>query len=403
MYLNELSLFKKYIYLYVFLLPFNMVNSQMAILSLILLVFWLKNFNYKTIEKIKEIKLYKPIILFILFILFSYLSFLWSNNIEDALKSFSKYKYYWILLPVMFTSLNKKDAINLIYVFTLSISVYAFFSLLIYFSMLYIPGSSSSDPKGILLYAVTTPLMGIGLLNSIIILKYDKSKKIRLIFFITTIICLSAFLINNGRAGQIATLLTIFTYVLLNIKMINFKIIITLIVFLISSLFVLENMNKLERIKGGINELTHLETNNFKGSWGIRAYLWYAGYDILKKNPIIGIGAGDVYDKIEEYSLKNKNRAAEFRNFHNYHMDTIVKYGILGYILFWSSIFILLKSLFSNKFYFSLAFSFFGISFYCSLFDDLLSMKPFNNIYFILIILFSILIYKEKKIFSNSN
>jgi O-antigen ligase len=323
----------------------------------------------------------------------AYLSYFWSMDKEYALSVYNKYKYYWVIIPVFFTSLNKNEVKNNIYVLTFSLGVYALFTILIYLGIFTIGTSTVNNPKGIYNYSVSTPLMAIGTLCSAVIINYVSNNQLKIIFSIVFFLCLFSFVINNGRAAQISFILTIFTIMILYIRTINFKIFVSSIIGIILVVLLLNSFGKLDRLKSGVDNIIHVYKSssfNDAGSWGQRAFLYYAGYNIFLDKPIIGVGAGDIPQTLETFSKDYPQSVSWLRNFHNFHLEILVKYGLIGYLFFWIPIFLLLYSLQREKFFFQIAIVFFVFSFYNSFFDDLLTMKPYNNIF---VTIFIMLLY----------
>ena len=392
------NVFITYVYIYIFLMPWNFFNGQMGILSVLLFIFWLKkiiNKDFKT--EMKKLFSFPPVFCLSMFFIFVLLSLLWTENIKHAFAEDIKfYKYYLLVLPILFTSISDKEALLGIKVFLVSLCFYAIFSIAIYLGLVY----SFSDQRGILPYSIVTPYMAIGLLSSIIFFFQTKDKQ-RMLFFVCTLFFLIALFINQGRAGQLAFVITLFILLLVNYKILfkNMKYLILSTFIIIIAIYTLSNNGKLDRLQTGFNELTHIEESNFSGSWGYRAYMWYAAWDIFKKNPIIGVGAGDNIDEFRKYAAKNPSNATWLGTFHNQHLDYITKYGIIGYSLFISSLFLLIFYARKNLLIFNLSIIFFSITFFDALGDVLLHMKPYNNIFILLFTLVTIIILKnnEKK------
>lgn len=155
---SKTNYFIFYVYLYIMLLPWNIFNGQMGLLSIILFFWWIflaKKNNY--LKKLKDITQFKPLLILLFFFLFTYISLLWTSNLDNSQDSLRFYKYYWVFVPILFTSLSKEEAQNSIFLFILSLG----------------------------LYAIVTPYMAMGFLSSILIVIYTNS--------ILT-------LINNGQA-----------------------------------------------------------------------------------------------------------------------------------------------------------------------------------------------------------
>ncbi|NOR88145.1 MAG: hypothetical protein GQ527_11095 [Bacteroidales bacterium] len=65
-----------------------------------------------------------------------------------------------------------------------------------------------------------------------------------------------------------------------------------------------------------------------------RLYLWDAAWQLIQKNPIFGVGTGDVKDElILQYQSQNNTRALENNyNPHNQYLQTSVALGLLGFL-----------------------------------------------------------------------
>lgn len=395
--------FIKYIYLYIFLLPLDLFNSFMVVSSFLLLIGWILTYKDENYLKIlvRRIQFY-PIIFILIFILFTYLTLFWSNDFKDGLCEQNLFKYYWITIPILLSTLNKDEAKKGIKIFFISILSYAFFSIGVYLDIFTI-SSESSNKIGHLLYAYATPMMAFGFFASITFSYYCNNIIKKRIFLGISLIFIISLLLHDGRAGQLSFFVVLFIYLLLLRKSIfNFKRIVTLmLLFLLAGLF-LNQFNKLERFKTGIKEVTMiLEKGDFQGSWGARAYLWKAAIHNIKEKPLLGNGAGDSNRVMQEYQRENKiSISNKYYATHNMHLDLLLKYGLVGYILFWSGILTLLFYLlrYSKKKYFFIAFSFFSIMFFTGFADDIYIVKPFNNVFILIFILFSIIAMSEKNI-----
>jgi len=396
--------FVSFIYLYILLMPWNFSNAQMGVLSIILLIWWLilgKENNY--FSRLKNIFKFKPLIILILFLLWSYLSLLWTEDFEWAKISLKYYKYYWIIIPIIFTTLSEEEAKNTFYIFIVSLGIYALFSLSIAIGIIDIIDCSTSpncqsNPRGILPYAIVSPYMAIATLSAGVIAFYTKSKNNQRFFTIISIFSFMALCINNGRAGQLAFLITLIILFLLYWRQLfNFKFIFAFLFIIILSIGLLTSSGKLNRMTNAFQELQDIEKKEYSGSFGMRAYLCKAGIALIPNHPIVGAGAGDNINEFILYTETHPSNATWLRSYHNQHLDTLTKYGIIGYLLLWGSVFSLLYSLRKKKKYFTLALIFFSITFFDSLADILLLMKPFNNIFILVFLLFSIISFSKKE------
>lgn len=400
--IKTLEPLKLLMYLWILLLPWDLYNGFMGTSVTVMTLLWLligKQKGYFC--KLKEIFANKPLVLFISFILYAYLSLLWSNNLERGLVELKYYKYYWVLIPLIYTVFSKDDLKIAFSVLLFSFGFYAVFSLLIFFELIKIEGANRLDPRGVLAYANVTLYMAISTLYSFYFFLLEKSNKIKHVFLFVSFISLCALFVNNGRSAQIAFLGTILIVFLFYFKhMLKFKYIALFSVCLIFLAAVFYyNPNRLDRFKIGYNELVNVfEKNEFKGSWGVRAYMWFAAADSISRHPFFGAGTGDTIDELIEFGKKNPSPATHLRTYHNQHLDYLTKYGIVGYILFLSGIASLLIQLYKNKScFFPLGLIFFSMILIDSMGSTVLGMKPFHNIYVLVFVILTIASEKQLK------
>ena len=397
-----------YIYFFIFITPLNTFKSQLFITTTLLLIGWLITFNFKEnryIEELKKIFSFPPFLLITLFLLLNFISFFWSSSIKDWLHIQSFFKYYLIIIPVLATTLTATEAKNAFKVFLLSLSSYAIFTILIYLGLLTVT-KTPENPFGTLAYSVATPFMVIGFFSAIIFSFYEKNKKIKYLFYLLAAVFFVAIFIQNGRAGQLAFFGTLFIFVIIyRKKLLNIKNLILLLVIVSISLSTIHYFKKDKRFLKGFNEIERLlDKGEFKGSWGARAYVWSGALEGIKENPILGVGAGSNIDYIRKFQKDNPSYSdSTVLATHNLHVDILFKYGLVGYTLFMGSIVLLIITLFQKdeKFFGLLGLIFFSTILFSSFGDDMLIIKPVNNVFITIFILLSIIIKQSSQKESN--
>lgn len=391
-----------YIYFFIFITPLNTFKSQLFITTTLLLIGWIltiKDNDYFT--KSKNFFTFTPLLLLIAFMLYNYLSLFWSANVKDWLQEQSLYKYYFIIIPVIATTLTVQEAKNSFKIFILSIGAYAIFSILIYLDVL-TTTKTPENPYGTLLYAVATPFLAIGFFSSIILSVFETNNKLKYILLFIAFVTFIAVFIQDGRAGQVAFFGTLIVFMMIYIRKLfipkNLIIALTAITLSISGIYAFEKDKSFSR--GVIEIKNYINKGELSGSWGARVYLWIAAVDGIKNNPIFGVGAGGNLEHMREY--KKAHPSMNFNHLlatHNLHLDILLKYGFFGYTLFITSIVLLIISLFNKKekVFGLLGIAFFSIMFFSALGDDILLIKPFNNVFINIFILLSIIAVKERK------
>lgn len=410
-YIKNEDKYTLFIYFFLFVLPWNFFKWQMSAFAIILLIWWVIKYKILILAKLKTISEFKPLWLLIIYILYTYISVLWSDSFHNALEHLNQFsKYYFILIPVLFTSLKTEEAINGIKIIIISFSLYAIFSLCIYLGLFTIDdtGSNSNNPKGIMAYAIVSVYMAIGAISSFLIYKtFNIKNNLKIVFLISSILCFIALFINNSRTAQVACILSITTLSLFYYKSSIFKpkvffgMSVTIVLSLSISYYILQTNGKLDRYLKAYNETKYaLTEDNYKGSFGSRLYFNKVGLEILQDNLLFGTGPEDNITKLNEYMIRDKekyNFNMIYNSFHSQHMDILTRYGLVGYILIITSTVYLIISLRKIKNIYWLAMSFFITTFYASLANVMLIKKPFNYIYICLFVLFSIVAYNSNK------
>jgi len=406
--INKIEPIKLYMYLYVFLLPWNFFNGMFSNLTIVMLIWWLiigKKEGY--FSKLKTIFYNKALTASLFFVLYTWLSLLWSDHIEIGLKELNYYKFYIIIILVFFSVFNKNDVKIAFYVLVFSFGLYAIFSLMIYlelFSIKLDKGkiSNENDPRGILPYAVVTFYMGLGAIYAIYFFIKEINKKLKYLFLFISIICFCALIVNNGRMAQVSFIITTIILLIYNIKHLYKykKILISSVLIIILGIFSLYNSNKLDRYFKGINELQDSYENKiYEGSWGARLFFIKAGIELIPKNLLFGAGVGDGLYEFKEYQKENKEvlKHRIVSKYHNQHLDLLANFGIFGYLIFLMSILILLSLLYKEeKYFFILGFSFFLMFIFTSFGDSMLQMKTFNNMYILIFVLLSLVTNRKE-------
>jgi len=295
-------------------------------------------------------------------------------------------------------SFKQAEAIKALYGIVISFGLYAIYSLMTYFGFIDLLNLNTPYPRGILAYALVTPYMAIGSLLAVVIAYHERSFRLKFVFSLISIVCLIGLFINNGRTAQLAFLITIIIFAIYNVKhILSWRYFIAILV-VGASFYIAHSFGKLERFKNGVHEVrSAIESKEFAGSGGYRVYAWHASYDIIKRHPVFGVGVGDNIDEFKLFAKKHPGGGDWLRSLHNQHLDTLTRYGVVGYVLLWGSVLWLLAYLKKNRRFFPLALIFFSITFFDGLGDIILLMKPYNNIFIVMFMLFSIIVYKEEK------
>lgn len=322
-----------YQYLFIlafFLLPLTVVGNNIAIWLAVLI--WLFSGNY--LYKIKQVISNKLAVASILFFCLHPISILWSENISWALEISRKMLPFLLVLPIFLTLTRKENYRYYIGAFLLAISITEVFSYLIWFEII--------DPFKNATVRNPTPFMGhisynpfIAFAIYLVINRLVAGKQLSLFeratyTFFTLTMTINMF-ITGGRAGQVmflaAVVIITFQYfrysqVKATIISITFIFIIVLIALNFSDLFAY-------RFETALSDIYSYDTN--KGTAvGQRITFFLNSLEIVKANPLIGIGVGDFP---YEYNLINNIRSPEVPTTvqpHNMYMLVLAQLGVVG-------------------------------------------------------------------------
>ena len=393
-----------FIYSYLFIMPWNFFKWQMGVFTVILFIWWIFKYKNKIFNMMKNIAMFKPLLLLIIFILYKYLAIIWSDDVFASIEYTNSFnKYYFLMIPVLFTSLTINEARNGLKVLIISFGTYAIFSFLIYLGYFTIEetGSNSSNPKGILGYAIMSVYMAVGIICAFFIAIYSKNKNIKFLFFSIMIFCFIGLFINNSRTAQLAFIFTSFIILIkyYRIYIFNIKTLSSIFIILIATTYFLIESGKFNRYNAAYNEVKNIIVDNkYNGSFGLRIYFTKAGLEIVKNNLIFGTGPLDSIALFENMQKNDPNYNTRiFSSFHNIHIDILAQYGLVGYLLLVFSIISLLYKLKELRLDYMMGVSFFSIIFFISLSNGTFTKKPINYIIISVFILLSVIAYNQYK------
>ncbi|SNC62119.1 O-antigen ligase family protein [Polynucleobacter victoriensis] len=153
--------------------------------------------------------------------------------------------------------------------------------------------------------------------------------------------------ITTGRSGYLATLVLILLFTLhkINRTSLTRKIIFLTLICAITTALFLSAQTSRERIKLGIQEFTQVKSEGDAGSMGVRYYWWTHSINMIKKNPLFGLGTGSFEEALnQEIKGLNGPAATKTNDPHNQYLKIAVEQGIIGLLVFLGIIFSAIKS-----------------------------------------------------------
>jgi O-antigen ligase len=104
------------------------------------------------------------------------------------------------------------------------------------------------------------------------------------------------------------------------------------------------------------NSVIQLDSDqSMERTWGgkaLRVAIWKCAWDVVKLNPVWGVGTGDVQDNLQESYRINKFDFAYLYNSYNAHnqfLETMLALGVIGLLLLLCSFILPLQWAFKNQ------------------------------------------------------
>ena len=327
------NLYQILLILLAFLMPLTVFGANLIIVIICLL--WLLSGNYKT--KYYEIINSRLLIASIIFFLIHVLGLIWTEDRDWGFHIVHKMWYFLLLLPVL-SSLVRKDNINFyITAFLSAIFFTEVVSYMVWFEL--IPEFRHAqviNPTPFMSHVSYNPILAfaIYLVLHKIFFSEDLSKVgFSLNVFFALTMSFNMF-ITGGRAGQVMffTMVTILIFQLFNRRIKSLFIVLILLPSLFMTAYQFSPLFN-QRVNSAVEEVINYDQGlDYPGSVGKRITLSINSLDIVKENPIFGVGTGDFPSEYKKMNITN-NSTTELNNAtnpHNMYLLIFVQLGLIG-------------------------------------------------------------------------
>lgn len=336
--INTTQLFYYSSLLFAFTLPLSRAAVSFFVLWFVVL-FIVQNDYRNRWNQLKNSRAFQAMGLFIAFL---FLSSLWSSDTHETLKQMRLYSY-WIVIPILAVNLKKEWLPNIITAFLGGMFISEILAYGIYFELWSINGRTPDYPTPFMThihYSVFLATTAVILFSRLLSQRYTwRSKLPMLIFFLTST---GNLMISTGRTGQLAFLVAMGIAVILHYRL-TLK---SLLIFgVFSSILFIGAYNTIDLFKQrfdmGISDIQKLQNNNFESSWGQRVVYWFVTIDILKNDPLLGVGIGDYKEAAISVLTENVHNLPAstitickgMSHYHNQYLMILAQVGIIGFSL----------------------------------------------------------------------
>jgi O-antigen ligase len=346
---------RQYLNYLIIALAFSFPISKAAVnlLEVLMILLWLYEGNWK--HKFEQLRSNTFILAFGLFIFYIFISVFWASSLSYWFEYVLKYHHY-LLLPVIYTSLEKKYVRYVLYAFIASMFISEILSYGIYFGLFTIGRGTPSFPTPFMhhiTYSVVLTFTSTILLVSAMSEKRLKMRLFDAFFFITVVTNL---FINGGRTGQVVFIVLIFTVFMMYIKN-KLKAFIIAVVIIVTTFSLAYNFShnfaaRIHQFEKGIEKV--FTKQDYTDQGGMRAAMWIIGAHTFVDNPLIGTGIGnemrDANACASKLHMKTKDMNG-FADYHNIFINIAAQLGIIGLTLLLNMLYRLYRLEFKTKEY----------------------------------------------------
>ena len=345
--LNLDKIYQLLLIILAFLLPLTVFGANLIIV--IICVLWLFSGNYKS--KFDQIISSKLMLASILFFCLHLAGLLWTDDLEWGLHIVHKMWYFIGLFPILFTLVQKDYIKYYISAYLIAISISEMISYLIWFELIQpFKYATVEDPTALMSHISYNPLLAIAIY--IVYHEIFLNKKLdRVKFFIYSFFAITMTInmfITGGRAGQVMyfAMLVILIFQFFNSDKI--KSLLAIMILIPGIFFAAYHSSDLfqTRVDNAIENVKDYELNK-NSSVGKRISYAKNSWDIILKNPLIGVGTGDFPIEFQKAAILNDNYYGTITsNPLNMYNLILVQLGLLGFISFLSIFYYQIKQSF---------------------------------------------------------
>jgi O-antigen ligase len=390
------NLEKIYYYLLVtlaFLMPLTVFGGNLIIVLICFI--WILSGDYKS--KLNQIMTSKLIKASILFYFIHLIGMIWTEDFDWGIHVLHKMWYFVGLLPILYTIVKKEYVSMYISAFLFAISITEICSYLVWFELIEpFKNATVENPTPFMSHISYNPILAFAIylvLHQIFFNKKITNLTFSFYSFFAISMSINMF-ITGGRAGQVGffVMLSVLIFQILDRQRIkSFIAICVVIPLLFFSAYKASNLFQ-SRV-----DLAIVQTLEFsridQTSLGLRINFSLNSLDVIKQNPILGVGTGDFPTEYRKINKINSPSLPEATNPHNMYTLVLMQLGLIGLISMLSIFYyqIKLSRNSSNKFIRDVGFTL-PIMFLVMMLSDSYLLGHYTTLMFIF---FSSFLYKD--------
>ena len=352
---ENLSVNKVYQYLIIilaFLMPLTVFGANLIIV--IICVLWVFSGDYAS--KFNQIINNKLMIASILFFFIHVVGLIWTDDLRWGLHIVHKMWYFIGLFPILYTIVRKDYISHYISAFLLAISITEVCSYLVWFEIIGpFKNATVGNPTPFMSHISYNPILAFAIYLVLHEIFFNK-KITNFVFSLYSFFAISMIFnmfITGGRAGQVAFFAMLVVLIIQILDKQRIKSLITIFIVIPGIFFTAYQSSDLfqQRVNLAYNQALeyHPESDT---SIGYRITFVRNSWEVMKENPIIGIGTGDFPMEYKKINQRNKTIIPNTNNPHNMYILIVMQLGVIGLISMLSIFYYQIKLSFnsSNRF-----------------------------------------------------
>jgi len=335
--LERIDLDKTYQFLLVilaFLMPITVAGANVVVAVICCL--WLFSGNYKS--KFHQISNNKLLLASIAFFSLHVVGLAWTTDLSWGLHIIHKMWYFLLLFPILYTVVRRKYVKYYVSAFLLAIFISVILSYLVWFEVISsFKNATPYDPTPFMSHVSYNPILAFSIyLIGHEILFNSKINTLKGYAYSLLMIAMSInMFITAGRAGQVMffAVLSILSFQYFNFQ--KFKAVVVILIVTISVFFIAFQTSTLfhDRVNDTISQIQHYESNK-NTAIGQRVTFAVNSWEVIMKNPIIGVGTGDFPTEYIKVNIKNTPQVPSTSNPHNMYILILMQLGLIGLLSF---------------------------------------------------------------------
>ncbi|MEA3419974.1 MAG: O-antigen ligase family protein [Campylobacterota bacterium] len=314
--------------LFGFTLPLSVaVNNIFA--GLIVLLWLFRHSFGDTWRLVKHSRVVQAVLFFYLL---HFIGMLWTEDISWGLHMIKK-EWALLLLPIMMTLVKREDIRYYISAFLIAMGISVLFSYLVWFEI--IPPflkATVENPTPFISHLSYNPFLAFAVYLTGYYILFDQTlSREKKVFFALFFLGMSInMFITIGRTGQIGYMVML-TLLFFQRYHFNFKSMLYASTAIIAILVMAYSFSpvfqeRAELIRHDIREFEKQKNSSI----GLRVNFAINSFEIIKENPLIGVGTGDFKQSYEVVNKRNSPEAFTTTQPHNMYILETVQFGILG-------------------------------------------------------------------------